>query len=84
MERKNSIIGRKYGKLTVVQYFKGAYPRYLCKCDCGKETNVAYANLYNGKTNACRGCSRKANMGRRYTLTILKRIQADDMQESGE
>lgn len=57
--------GQRFGRLTVI---KKAQPymspdkvsrmtKWVCRCDCGKETVVMGANLKNGMTRSC-GCLR--------------------------
>jgi hypothetical protein len=36
--------------------------QYICRCDCGRETRVLYANLYAGRTKSC-GCNRAKAIG---------------------
>ena len=55
-----SIIGEKYGKLTVIKlhHIKKTYRKfyyYLCKCECGNETIVLKSSLLNNLTRSC-GC----------------------------
>lgn len=54
--------GDRYGKLTIVEEVergrtpKGyTYRRFLCKCDCGKESTTNLACLTQGKAKSC-GC----------------------------
>lgn len=53
-----NIIGRKFGKLTVVEkevsLGKKKY-QYSCLCDCGNVISVARSNLVTGNTKSC-GC----------------------------
>jgi hypothetical protein len=60
------LTGYKYGHLTVLKFVgrydernedgKGNnYIKWLCKCDCGKETEVRQGNLLSGSTKSC-GC----------------------------
>lgn len=57
--------GQRFGRLTVIKksqpYLnpeKGYHnTRWLCQCDCGKETVVFTVNLKGGKTKSC-GCLR--------------------------
>lgn len=52
-------IGERYGKLLVIKLSEVANDRHvkwICKCDCGKETIVASNNLHSGCTKSC-GCS---------------------------
>jgi hypothetical protein len=52
----DSFIGKKYGRLTILDYFclekKG---RFRCRCDCGKIVTVRRSNLVRGLTLSC-GC----------------------------
>lgn len=53
-----AVVGQKFALLTVLK--KIQHPRYasfLCKCDCGRETIVIWANLRRGSTKSC-GCNR--------------------------
>ena len=58
-ESKRSLIGKKFGKLTVLaktdeRYSDGSI-LYECLCDCGKTTVVRGDSLKNGNTVSC-GC----------------------------
>lgn len=66
---ESDIIGKKFGKLTVLslshkkQLYKngnkdGNSLYYYCKCDCGNNKIVLKSRLKNGKTKSC-GCLRK-------------------------
>ena len=63
--------GDRYGRLTILAdagIIKGRR-RFLCKCDCGKETAVNISYLNNGNTRSC-GCLREMNSithGQYYT-----------------
>lgn len=50
------IIGKKYGRLTVIKYVGSG--KHLCKCECGNEVEVITENLNNGNTKSC-GCYQK-------------------------
>ena len=54
-----SLVGNRYGKLTVIEQVESTsygQKRYLCKCDCGG-THIAFAsNLKRGHTTNC-GCN---------------------------
>ena len=54
--RKKYIIGKKFGRLTVIKKMENN--KYLCKCDCGNETVVYASNLITGHTKSC-GCNKK-------------------------
>lgn len=52
-------IGRRFGRMTVTAYAgkRNGMHRWLCLCDCGKETVVGQTPLQTGKTKSC-GCLR--------------------------
>ncbi len=49
--------GKRFGKLTVVEYAgkEAGMHRWKCRCDCGRETVVGQTLLQSGKTKSC-GC----------------------------
>ena len=53
----NDIIGKRIGKLVVLQYSRkeGKFHYYLCKCDCGNIIEVRRNELVTGNTKSC-GC----------------------------
>lgn len=58
---KRSLVGKKYGLLTVVAW-GGMMPgknqgqaSWICKCECGSETQVREPNLMRGLSKSC-GC----------------------------
>lgn len=60
-DRGNEMLGRKYGRLTIVRDLGMAkksvrnYHMYECLCDCGTVTEVFASNLISGHTTSC-GC----------------------------
>lgn len=61
MSRKLDMIGKRFGKLTVIEEYdrnKRGYYRYLCKCDCGNEKIAIGSELQNGHIKSC-GCYKK-------------------------
>lgn len=60
---QEDLTGMKFGYLTVLEYkpYKNknnrTIPKWLCRCDCGKLTEVIKHNLINGHTVSC-GCAR--------------------------
>jgi len=63
MGRIADMVGKKFGKLTVVEMSdkQGIYYRYLCKCDCGNVKVLRGASLRSGLTKSC-GCIRSEYM----------------------
>ena len=45
-KKKEDIIGKRFNKLVVIKQVSG---KWLCKCDCGKETEVYRTNLMGTK-----------------------------------
>lgn len=69
-EPRNSLVGNKYFKLTVISLHKyiqktTTKPRkieWLCKCDCGNENIIAeHNNLISSNRKSC-GCMRKETL----------------------
>ena len=76
MGRKSKdIIGKTYGKLTVIGLDHKVKSReyYKCRCECGNEKVFIKANITSGRTKSC-GCIRKAN---KDVDTIITRAIAD-------
>lgn len=58
------LTGKKYGKLTVIERTddyvspKGRHvPKWLCRCECGKQVAVIAHSLTSGATATC-GCNK--------------------------
>lgn len=70
-------IGKKYGKLTVIDRAPNHKNRaaWICQCECGKIVTVTGTNLRQG-TSSC-GCALITNkrLGQRYgKLTVIKQL----------
>ena len=63
-------VGKKFGKLTVIEYAgkRAGMHRWTCLCECGNETIVGQTLLQSGKTKSC-GC--------------LSRTRIKDLGENG-
>jgi hypothetical protein len=59
-KRQLALVGRRFGKWTVVRYhdFRSANHRWLCRCDCGREQVVWQHSLTQGRSTRCRRCVR--------------------------
>lgn len=58
MGRLIDLTGQRFGRLVVVERVKDndcGEAKWLCRCDCGKETAVLSANLRRGLIQSC-GC----------------------------
>lgn len=85
----NDIVGKKFGKLTVLEYAgitgnKNGNNRheYLCRCECGKEKLISRSNLLGGGVNSC-GCSKTIDpqdlIGKRCgKLTVVEYLGRDE------
>lgn len=66
---KDDMIGRRFGRLTVLEYDHPGRngPYYLCECDCGNQKVVSKNNLKTGNSTSC-GCKRRLDdvIGRRF------------------
>lgn len=51
--RRNRLVGKKFGRLTVLRRWAGVH--WECRCECGLETTVLGGNLTRGNTRSC-GC----------------------------
>lgn len=60
MRKPSDITGRRFGRLVAVSPAGkiGRAAVWLCRCECGKTTEVPIYNLNNGKTKSC-GCLRR-------------------------
>lgn len=67
------ITGRKFGRLTVIKFafIKDKIIRWVCKCDCGKESIICGTSLKSGNTKSC-GCSKKGEGNHCFTHGMRK------------
>lgn len=66
MSIKVNYVGRKYGRLTVIEYYgkaKDGSALWRCLCDCGGEKIARGSNLNKGFTQSC-GCLQKEYRGK--------------------
>ena len=58
--KKKDETGNRYGRLLVIRRSSSSHAgsKWLCKCDCGKYTEVYGYALRNGSTTSC-GCYRR-------------------------
>lgn len=72
--------GKSFGRLTVVRRNGSASNRkslWLCKCDCGKHTNVRSTCLTSGRTKSC-GC-RRTKLGKKVQQYAGDNLRIDDV-----
>jgi hypothetical protein len=66
------LIGQRFEKLVVIERLendKNGKTRWVCKCDCGKETVVIGRNLINNRTRSC-GCG-KDNVSKKLRKDLI-------------
>lgn len=75
MAKSLELIGRKFGKLTVIERIqnnKRGNSMWLCQCDCGKTKKALGYDLTHGRTVSC-GCNPQGKIShRRNDLTGKK------------
>ena len=71
---KDSMIGKKFGRLTVLSISgkRGAFTEYLCQCSCGNTMKTSTGNLTSGRTQSC-GCYAKEKAIERLTTHGLSK-----------
>lgn len=71
--KRIDLTGKRFGKLTAIKYVGN--DRWLCKCDCGNETEVLSMNLRSAHTKSC-GCLKGTGIiGRRVgQLVVIEKI----------
>lgn len=70
------LTGHRFGRLYVIKRLpnKGEQLYYLCKCDCGKEKEVAAKHLRSGATTSCGCYVRELNTKHNLSHTRLYKI----------
>lgn len=58
-KRRNDLTGQRFAHLTVMHLVSMSQPIWHCRCDCGREVDVAARNLKYGHTTSC-GCAQRA------------------------
>lgn len=79
MSRKSRIIGKRFGRLKVVERVsppKTPNPEFLCKCDCGGNKVVKYNNLKKSATKSC-GCLKLEVMAELIAIGKINRDRRD-------
>ncbi len=76
MYKRNYLVGRKFGILTVVSEAGRTNDRHIqyeCVCDCGKHKVISGKELLNGHNRSC-GCRQRAKYGYVRSKERLYRI----------
>lgn len=77
MSKQIKMIGKKFGKLTVIEELpertKAHKKRYRCICECGNYHDVVGSSLRSGMVKTCGKCHSYLNIGEKYgKLTVLE------------
>ena len=64
-ERLTSLVGTKFGRLTIMEVLDGDRLKFLCQCECGETTSPATSQVLSGTTVSC-GCLRKEKMRKAF------------------
>lgn len=71
MSKLIDLTGQRFGRLTVIERTTPkpgiTNARWLCKCDCGKETTVLGTTLRRGESTSC-GCYRSEYLREKMTV----------------
>lgn len=72
----DDLTGKRFGRLTVKSYL--GVSKWLCECDCGRETAVFSTNLKHGHTTSC-GCAKGTGIIGRIVgdLTVTEHIRGN-------
>ena len=75
MSLKTELIGKRFGKLVVLEYIgsdKQGHCKFRCKCDCGGESVTFGTALLTGRAKTCGSCEKRELNGKKFGhLTIL-------------
>jgi hypothetical protein len=75
MKERVEMIGRKFGRLTVLEIIgdrvAGRHPNWKCICDCGSECVKNSVGLRTGREPSC-GCATKDFQRQKHDLTAKK------------
>ena len=76
---KSNLIGKKFGKLLVIErankpdHIKSNKIYCLCECDCGRKKIIRYSDLKNGHTKSC-GCYQEEIINKRIGKDAKNRV----------
>lgn len=76
--RVTDIVGKKYGRLTVISRdpCRRGGIRWFCRCECGKEKSIIGARMKNGDTQSC-GCLHLEKLRNQVQPTRYKRLPGE-------
>lgn len=82
MPKLIDLSGQRFGRLTVIERADSSKgkTKWLCKCECGKETVVFASNLTRGIAKSC-GCLRNEVTSKRRTIHGQRRSRLYNIWE---
>lgn len=76
--RSKHSIGDRLGMLVLVKTFRKQGRTYwLCKCDCGKETDIQCGSIFRTDRPAKRSCGCDTNRRKRRGLAKARKVLSD-------
>ena len=61
------LTGRKFGRLTAMEFLGGPYSQWRCQCDCGRQSQPKGSYLRDGRAKSCGCFSRNLLVARSIT-----------------
>lgn len=83
MSIKIDLTGKKFGKLKVVkegERSRAGRIRWICRCECGKETLVQTGCLKEGTTKSC-GCLKRYHPKKNNNLNVINELTQERVKE---
>ena len=80
-----SVIGKRFGRLTVMDFDKTDThaSKFICKCDCGNIKSIRGSYLKSGKTTSC-GCKKHERRAEDLTGKRFGRLQVTGFNRIGD
>lgn len=74
-----SVVGKRYGELTVLKFDKiiNRHTHFWCRCDCGKIVSKNISNVKRGLSQSC-GCTRYKRMAEKLKKQNVFTIVGDE------
>lgn len=72
----DGLIGKKFGRLTVLKIIYEKQSKCLCQCECGNQIICLVTNLNNGNTKSC-GCINKERIAAQGRASATHHLSED-------
>lgn len=81
--RAESLVGRVFGRWTVVSEIRGRKGSCHCRCECGQERDIFRGSLVTGASQSC-GCARHPNLiGQRFGRLVAIELVRVPLKNGG-